>query len=306
MSKLRCRVKYEGPCSGVTSRRTTANTTTSPPAASAIGRANTDSATGRRMTVALSAKTDYYALEATTKIEDMVEDELCQDTLRSLKYDDLDYLRIVAEDTRTHGLLLEHGDYHPSSDEELGWLGHFIKKSSNLEFLGMHGKDIRDDIFSNCSKQSIDKCFEDIGKCNNIKRMEFERANLAPIFSKLVPAIKNKCITRWAVEECNMGVAEVNMLFNAFRDMKHLQDLCISYRHWDDDSNHSCSRYDDAADDVMCRCIISLVACTSIWNLTLKWLNLSDNSCAALSFVFPRMAALSNWTSVEIQSTTAV
>ena len=131
-----------------------------------------------------SMPTDYYALEATAKIKDMVEDELCQDTLRSLKYDDLSYLRIVAEDTSTYGLLCDHGDYHPSSSEELGWLGHFIKKSSNLEFVEMTGKDILDDIFSNCSEKSIAAFFEDVGRCNHIERINFIRTNLAPILSK--------------------------------------------------------------------------------------------------------------------------
>ena len=50
--------------------------------------------------------------------------------------------------------------YSPGSSEELGWLGHFAKKSTDLETFGMCGRD----IFQNCSEESVDRFFEDLGK----------------------------------------------------------------------------------------------------------------------------------------------
>ena len=103
-----------------------------------------------------STKSDYDALEEITKIEDMVVDELNQGTLRLLKYDELSYLRLCAEDVDDD--ILELGDYQPgSNEEELGWrLGHFVKKSSHLEQFLMHGNGNKfSDIFANCSEQSV-------------------------------------------------------------------------------------------------------------------------------------------------------
>ncbi|EJK48831.1 hypothetical protein THAOC_32345 [Thalassiosira oceanica] len=49
----------------------------------------------------------------------------------------------------------DYDEYHPKSSEELGWVGHFAKKSTHLEEFGLSGSD--DEIFSNCSKQSVDQ-----------------------------------------------------------------------------------------------------------------------------------------------------
>ena len=81
-----------------------------------------------------SRAVDYEALEATTSIEDITEDELNREILRSLSDDDakLSHLRLCSlNDLEVNGA--EDGDYHPGSSEELGWLGHFAKKSTRFE-----------------------------------------------------------------------------------------------------------------------------------------------------------------------------
>ena len=76
----------------------------------------------------LSRAVDYDALEATTSIEDVTDDAENQDTLRWLRDDDGDPSRLCICDDAC-----ERGEYHPGSSEELGWLGHFVKKSAHLE-----------------------------------------------------------------------------------------------------------------------------------------------------------------------------
>ena len=89
----------------------------------------------------MSREVDYNALEATTRIEDIIdhitEDELNRETLRYLRDDDGDSscLRICEE-------AYERGEYRPESSEELGWLGHFAKTSAHLEEFGLNGEEI--------------------------------------------------------------------------------------------------------------------------------------------------------------------
>ena len=113
--------------------------------------------------------------------------------------------------------------------------------------------------------------------------MDFSYANLAEIEDKLGPAMKNDNIAQWDLDNCRIGVPGANFLSNAFLNMKSLQALSFSFDE-DDDQN--------VDDDIMAGCISSLAACTGMQTLKLRNLELSTNSCAALSTVFPRMAAL--------------
>ena len=224
-----------------------------------------------------SNKTDYDVLAATTSTEDMTEDVLNQDTLWSLKNADLCHLRLCSE-----AVARDFGDFRPGSSKELGWLGHFVKKSTNLHRFLLGGND----VFINCTEQSVDGFFEDLGNCNHITEMTFFNTDLTEVIYKLDRAMKNNNIAECTVVNCNLGVPGANYLFNTFRGMKSLEFICISY---EDDDDH------DLDDNVMTGCISSLAACTSmrnVYKLDLQNLNMSTNSCAALSVISLRMTAL--------------
>ncbi|EJK77092.1 hypothetical protein THAOC_01099 [Thalassiosira oceanica] len=217
-----------------------------------------------------SSPIDYDALEATADIEEMTENEFNQCTLQSLKNDKLPDLWLSPEWN-------EHGDYVlEGSTEELGWLGHFVKKSTRLERFGLYGSE----VFKECSKQSVDLFLDDLGECNHIKKMNFSYTILEGIIYKLGPAMKNNNIIHLVVERCCLGVPEANFLFNTLRDMISLEELYINCGLGD---GHGLN------DGGMAGSIPSLATCTGIRKLTLNGLNLSTNSCAALSGVFPRI-----------------
>ena len=225
-----------------------------------------------------SQAVDYDALEASTSIEEITENEFYQDTLRSLKNDDLPALFLCTQGAAVEGEGLGHITF--DSSRELDWLGHFARKSTCLNEFGMYGME----IFDRCSGQSVDKFFENLGRCNHIEKMRFDDTDLAGLIYKLGPVMKNNNITQWTSDGCFLGVPEAKFLFNTFRDMKSLGELCIS------DDNRAVFDYLD--DDVVAGCIPSLAACTGMWKLVLKDMLMSTQSCAALGAIFPRMAAL--------------
>ena len=139
------------------------------------------------------------------------------------------------------------------------------------------------DIFRNCSEQSIDRFFEDLGICNRIRKLNFDSSNdLTEIIRKLEPVIKNNNITHWSSDACDLVETDASHIFNAFRDMKGLEELSIRC-----DDDH------DLNDGFMAGCIPSLAACTGMRKLAMQELNMSTNSCgAALSAVSPEMSAL--------------
>ncbi|EJK61744.1 hypothetical protein THAOC_17714, partial [Thalassiosira oceanica] len=222
-----------------------------------------------------SPAVDCNALEATTSIEDITGNEHNQDILRTLQNDELSQLWLcrpaLSEDNQDYGL---------GSSRELEWLGHFAKKSTRLESIGVSGSG----AFGNCSGHSVDRFLDDIGKCNHIEKLHFMNTDLAEIIYKLGPAMKNNSRNHFALKGCYLGVPEATFLFNTFVDMNSLEDLYI-----DGDEEEGISHLNDGA---MAGCIPSLAACTGMRSLKLNYLNLSTNSCAALRGVFPRMATL--------------
>ena len=223
-----------------------------------------------------SREVDYDALAVTTSVEEIADDEDNWDTLRSLKNDDLPALWLCAP-----GLAEYHGDYVLRGSTELGWLGHFVKKSTRLESFGIHGHN----IFDRCSEQSVERFFGDLGLCNHIKKMEFIRTDLDGIFYKLGPVMKNNNMTDFSVKECCMGVPGTTFLFNTLRDMNSLEELCI-------DCGEGEEGFNGLDDGIMTGCIPSLAACTGMRKLTLNYLSMSTRSCSALSAIFPRMSNL--------------
>ena len=232
----------------------------------------------------MSLSVDYYdALEATTSIEDMTGGEPNRQTLRLLRDNDADIHRLCICNELN---LDEPGDYCPSSSKGLGWLGHFAKKSTRLEEFSLYGSgDL--DLLLDRFKESVGRFFDDIGKCNRMKKWTFMSINdLTEILHKLGPAMKNNNMTHWYLENCHLGVPEANFLFSIFQDSNNLVELCIIYDVFDDDSGH------DLDDGVMAGCIPSLSACTGMRVLKLQGLNMSARSCAMLRGIFPQMAAL--------------
>ena len=145
---------------------------------------------------------DYDALEATTSIEDITEDELNRDTLRSLRDDDGDTsrLRLCSEEYAD-----EPGEYHPGhpgGSEELGWLGHYAKKSTHLEEFEIGPGD---GIFRNCSEQSVIRFFQDIGRNDCIQSLIFTCTELFGVIYKLIPAMNENNITRFYLDSCYLG-----------------------------------------------------------------------------------------------------
>ncbi|EJK77912.1 hypothetical protein THAOC_00221 [Thalassiosira oceanica] len=203
------------------------------------------------------AAVDCNALEATTSIEEITDNEHNRDTLRWLQNDELPQLWLCNPDQATGG------DYELGSSRELEWLGHFAKKSTCLEGVGILG----DDTFGNCSRHSVDRFLDDLGKCNHIKKMRFFRTNLAGIICKLGPAMKSNNFTHFVVEECHLGVPEATFLFNTFRVSNSLEELCIDYEEEE-------GVLVNLNDGDMAGCIPSLAACTSMRSLTLNYLNL--------------------------------
>ncbi|EJK59796.1 hypothetical protein THAOC_19940, partial [Thalassiosira oceanica] len=216
-----------------------------------------------------SQAVDCNALEATTSIEDITENEHNRDILRALQNDELSGLWLCRQDLSEYC-----AEYELDSSRELDWLGHFAKKSTRLECVGILG----DDTFGNCSGHSVDRFLDDLSKCNHIKKMTFSGLP-AEIIAKLGPAMKNNSRNH---EECHLGVPEATFLFNTFSDMDSLEELCI-------DCEGVLANLNDGE---MAGCIPSLAACTGMRSLKLNYLNLSTNSCAALRGVFPRMATL--------------
>ena len=227
-----------------------------------------------------SSKTAAYcdALAAKTSIEEITEDEQNQETLRLLRDDDARVSRLLICDE----ILLDGpGDYHPYNSDELGWLGHFAKKSTHLDEFCVSGSN----VFDRCSKQSVDRFLEEMGRCSRIKKLVFKARNdLTEILRKLDPAIKNNGITQLAAEECVLTVSEAHLMFDNFRDMKNLEVLSLWFN--DFGGGH------DLNDGIMAGCVPSLAACTGMRKLDLSSLGLSTDSCDALSAVFPRMASL--------------
>ncbi|EJK54642.1 hypothetical protein THAOC_25712, partial [Thalassiosira oceanica] len=146
--------------------------------------------------------------EELTSIEDITKDAYKQDILMSLRDDDdrLSCLRLCSEDIAEEYAM--YGDYHPGSSAELCWLGQFAKMSTHFDELTLFGGD----IFSSCSEQSVDRFFEDIGRCHHIRKMNFVATDLTGIMNKLGDVMKNGKITHWLAEECDLGVPEANHL----------------------------------------------------------------------------------------------
>jgi len=133
----------------------------------------------------------------------------------------------------------------------------------------------------------MDRFFQDLGKCNRIEKVSTGWKNdLTEVLQKLGPTLKNNNITHWTVEGCYLGVPEANYLFNTFREMKGLEELYICGGIEEAGHDH------DLNDNAVAGCIPSLAACTGMQKLILNGLSISTHSCAALSDVFPRMAAL--------------
>ncbi|EJK64254.1 hypothetical protein THAOC_15029, partial [Thalassiosira oceanica] len=101
-----------------------------------------------------SQAVDCNALEATTSIEEITENERNRDILLRLQCDELSALWLCRPD-----LSEDDEDYGLGSSRELDWLGHFAKKSTRLESFGIMG-----DTFVNCSGHSVDRFLDDLGK----------------------------------------------------------------------------------------------------------------------------------------------
>ena len=222
-----------------------------------------------------SQEVDYDALVETTSVEEITENGINRDTLLSLKNDELRALSLCP------GFAEDDGDYVPGGSAELGWLGHFVKKSTRLESFAMYGYY----IFDGCSEQSVERFFGDLGLCNNIKEMNVTSSDQAEIIYKLGPVMKNNNITHFSVKECYLGVPGTTFLFNTVRDMNNLEELCI-------DCGQGEEGFNGLDDDVMAGCIPSLAACTGMRKLTLNYLSMSTRSCSALSAIFSKMTAL--------------
>ncbi|EJK53171.1 hypothetical protein THAOC_27447, partial [Thalassiosira oceanica] len=189
---------------------------------------------------------DCNALEATTSIEEITGDEHNRDILRSLQNDEVSELWLCRP-----GLASASEDYELSNSRELDWLGHFAKKSTRLESVGIFG----DDIFGNCSGHSVDRFLNDLGKCNHIKKMHFAGADLAEIIDKVGGAMKSNNFTQFFVDECYLGVPEATFVFNSFREMISLEELRI-------DGIEEEEELANLNDGTMASCIPSLAACT--------------------------------------------
>ncbi|EJK67528.1 hypothetical protein THAOC_11421, partial [Thalassiosira oceanica] len=98
---------------------------------------------------------DCNALEATTSIEDITGNEHNQDILRSLQNDELSELWLYSSDL---DMEYKEKDYELGSSRELDWLGHFAKKSTRLESIGIFGIG----TFRNCSGHSVDRFLHDL------------------------------------------------------------------------------------------------------------------------------------------------
>ncbi|EJK54191.1 hypothetical protein THAOC_26243, partial [Thalassiosira oceanica] len=102
-----------------------------------------------------SQAVDCNALEATASIEDITGNEQNRDILRSLQNDEISALWLCRPD-----LSEDYEDYELGSSRELDWLGHFVKKSTRLECVGVWGSG----AFGNCSGHSVDRFLDDLGQ----------------------------------------------------------------------------------------------------------------------------------------------
>ncbi|EJK50793.1 hypothetical protein THAOC_30106 [Thalassiosira oceanica] len=219
---------------------------------------------------------DYNALAATICVEDITDGAVNQETLRLLKANDtsLTYLCLCEEKNES-----EPGYYHPGSSEELSWLGHFTKNSTNenlKEFI-VQGSD----VFKKCDQQSVGRFFEDIGGCNHIETMQFCYADLSEIIYKLGPVMRNNNIAHFQMEECHLGPGKSHF-FNVFSGMKSLVELSIECE----------DNWTDLNDAVMVGCIPALATCSAMQYLSLMNLGFGISSYVALSANFHRMTCL--------------
>ena len=167
-----------------------------------------------------SERIDYDALAATTRIEDMTDDdcEANQDTLTLLKSERLLELQICNQP-------MTAGEYGVLSDKELGWLGYFVKKNTSLVKFGIHGFD----ALGKCSEQAVDDFFNDLGRSSaRINFVYFSFTNVLPrLINKLGPVMKKNGITGWSFSNCTLGNPEVTSLFGLIRDMEKPNGLHI-------------------------------------------------------------------------------
>ena len=233
-------------------------------------------AAGTTDTAMPSQPVDYDALEASTSVEEITENEFSQDSLWLLKNDELPALWLCTQDRND-----EVGHYVVGNRKELGWLGHFVKKSTGLKWFGMYGYG----IFDKCSEQSVDRFFADLGKCSHIEKMTFEGIDLAGFIYKLGNAIKISKYQR-SSKGCYLGVPEANHLSDTFRAMKSLKELWIGDDEDSDPVDH------DLNDEDVAECIPLLACCAGMRKLVLKDMSMSTNSCAAISAIFHCMTAL--------------
>ena len=228
---------------------------------------------------------DYEALAETTSFDDMVDGDHSEENgnlLRLLKKND-DGEEEVCD------LMLcgeEHADiwctfgYHPTS-KFLGWLGYFVKKSTHLSFFELIGQN----IFSHCSKESVDAFFRDLGQCDFFKTMSFCHCDLTYVMYKLGPAMRNSNVAQLLLDGCDVDISEANHLFEVLREMNSLEEFSFESAEWEQEAYV-------LDDETLAGCIPSLKNHTRMQEMTLCDMKMSTGSCNALSAVLPQMAGI--------------
>ncbi|EJK70537.1 hypothetical protein THAOC_08092, partial [Thalassiosira oceanica] len=178
----------------------------------------------------------YDALEATTNVEDITEISENQDILRSLKNDELPALRLLAP-----GQAKKARDYEVRSSRELGWLGHFMKKSTRLESFGMYGYGA--DTLNNCSEESVNRFFGDLSNleelyidCELINYgygLDFLNDGMVELES--IPSLTTcKGIRTLTLNGLHLSINSCALLSVAFPRMAALLELHLSWNSFND------------------------------------------------------------------------
>ena len=159
-------------------------------------------------------KNKYDALACSIKVEDITSDELNQNILRRLKDNDpeLDKLFICGEDK-----ICDELDFCPTNGKELGWLGYYIGKSTNLQQLH-----IISSLPPSCNT-GIEDFRRGLGRNRSIRKLSFSNNHRldGQIFHMLDLFFKNTDnLTEMEMTNCILGVECVRHLSLASGECK--------------------------------------------------------------------------------------
>ena len=217
---------------------------------------------------------NYEALSGSVKMEDITNNEGNADILRRLSANDSDFTEMWLQQDRD-----DEYDFLPTTAKEMGWLGYFVGKSTQLKSFHIITSNLGDwnDI--------IEPFCNGLSRNKSIERINIENVDLSEgeIFGMMQPFFKNSAsLKTLAVHECrNFGAEGCRLLSVALGSCasKTLQDVSITYN--------------GIEDGQLVDIIVALSTHPHLKTLKLYRNQMGRNTCMAL-------ATLVQWTATEL------